>query len=338
MSIEMPSFAGEQYEKRMKKSILKQVCFGCLWMLFALSLTASASKIGSAPLPLADPYVFYENGQYFAYGTTGDEGIQVFTSRDLRTWSLHGWALRREESTATRWFWAPEVYHIGERYLMYFTGNQEIRAAWSDSPCGPFTEVTSGPLWKWNKGEYNIDNHLYIDTDGTPYIFFVETLQRASNIIYMARLSDDLTTILPQTSQIVIRPEQPWEMLDGLVNEGPYVIKHGDTYYLTYSGNGYTSQDYAIGVATADRITGPWTKVDYNPVLRRVHGLVGVGHHSFFRDKKGRLRIAFHAHKSTSKVHPRDMHIGFVEFRKNPTGGPDILYINPKKIIDCKMQ
>jgi len=284
------------------------------------------------PLTLADPYVFYENGTYYAYGTNSDAGIEVYTSRDLKAWEFNGVALRKEDTTSPKWFWAPEVYHLDGRYLMYFSGNEEARAAWSDGPSGPFVELKSGVLLP-GQGCVNIDNHLYIDDDGTPHIFLVEFNHHPG--VYQAKVEKDYTTIIKSTLHDAIHPEQPWECIRGLVNEGPFILKHKGTYYLTYSGNDYQSQDYAIGVALASDINGPWKKVDYNPVLHNCHGLTGVGHHSFFKDKRGRWRVAFHAHWDKEKIHPRHTHIGRVKFRKNPSGGPDILWIDPDDVIDC---
>ncbi len=303
-----------------------------IMLLFACMLGAEAQT--KKALSLADPYILYEDGVYYAYGTTSEEGIEVFTSKNLKEWENSGWALRREDTTSPKWFWAPEVYNINGRYLMYFSGNEQMRAAWSDSPMGPFKEIPSGMLYP---EERNIDHHLFIDDDGKPYIFFARFMD-GTITLHSCELASDLTTVNKESLRFVLRPEQEWERKDGVVNEGPFILKHKGTYYITHSGNGYTCQDYAIGAATSESIKGPWRKVDYNPILHNVKHLVGVGHHSFFRDKKGRLRIVFHAHKSTTEVHPRTTHIGFVKFKKNPDGGPDILTIDKKKITHCQLK
>ena len=49
----------------------------------------------------------------------------------------------------------------------------------------------------------------------------------------------------------------------------------------------------------------------------KVEDLVGTGHHTLFKDKSGALKIAFHAHYSTSSVHPRKLYIGDVYFDGN---------------------
>jgi hypothetical protein len=102
---------------------------------------------------------------------------------------------------------------------------------------------------------------------------------------------------------------------------------------MTYSGNGYTSKEYGIGCAVAESVGGLWKKSDRTPLLQKCGELVGVGHHSFFRDKEGNLRIVFHAHNSVSKVHPRHMYIGMAWFTEEEGKDPELVisqkYITP---------
>ena len=93
--------------------------------LFAALFKTNAQNTEVKPLPLADPYILTEDGVYYAYGTTGDSGIEVFSSTDLENWTRLGWALRKEDTSCPKWFWAPEVYRVNGRYLMYFSGNEK---------------------------------------------------------------------------------------------------------------------------------------------------------------------------------------------------------------------
>ena len=62
--------------------------------LFAL-LAGIVSSV-SAKVRLADPFIFYENGTYYAYGTFSSDGILVFTSKDLKKWTNKGLALNKK--------------------------------------------------------------------------------------------------------------------------------------------------------------------------------------------------------------------------------------------------
>ena len=70
-----------------------------------------------------------------------------------------------------------------------------------------------------------------------------------------------------------------------------------------------------------------------HPLLQKCGDLVGVGHHSFFKDKDGKLRIVFHAHNSTEKIHPRHMYIGTAWFKEEDGKVPELVidkeYITP---------
>ncbi|MBO7119374.1 MAG: family 43 glycosylhydrolase [Bacteroidaceae bacterium] len=284
-------------------------------LLLLLPLLASAEG-GKSQVPLADPYILLDGDTYYAYGTNDANGIRCYTSNDLRVWKYEGLALNKSNTTETQWFWAPEVYHIGDKYIMYYSANEHLYAATSSSPKGPFVQVGTYQMNSLISDEKCIDSHVFIDTDSTAYIFFVRFTD--GNCIWQAKLSDDFITPVAGTLRKCFAASQSWELKMGRVNEGPNVIKNGNRYFLTYSGNDYRSQDYAVGYAYTNNITsGTWTKFTSNPILRRWDDLVGTGHHSLFYDKDGALRIVFHAHNSTESVQSRLMYIGTMEFRNN---------------------
>lgn len=267
-------------------------------------------------VPLADPQVILYNGTYYAYGTHSDYGIEVYSSSDLKTWKNMGLALNKVDSYADRWFWAPEVYHIGNLFYMYYSADEHICVATSDSPTGPFVQKSKSPMLS----EKCIDSSLFID-DGKPYLFFVRF--NDGNNIWVAQLANDYQTILQETIHPCIHVSQSWEqnqIPEGRVNEGPFVYKHNGIYYMTYSANHYMSRNYGIGVATANDVMGKWIKADYNPILQRPKSLVGTGHDALFLDKNGVLRIVFHAHHDSKTIHPRLMYIGEVHFTQTKSG------------------
>ena len=271
---------------------------------------------GKSQIPLADPYILLDGDTYYAYGTNDANGIRCYTSDDLRVWKYEGLALNKTNTTETQWFWAPEVYRIGEKYIMYYSANEHLYAATAASPKGPFKQVGSYQMEKLLGSEKCIDSHVFIDEDSTAYIFFVRF--NDGNCIWQAKLSDDFITPVEGTLRKCFAASQSWELKMGRINEGPNVIKQGRRYYLTYSGNHYESQDYAVGYAyTTNIATGTWTKYNNNPILRRWDDLVGTGHHSLFYDKEGLLRIVFHTHNSTESIHSRLMYIGTMQFRNN---------------------
>ncbi len=314
-----------------------------LILLLSLALLANALACGSkytdpddiivpdatSPVQLADPFIMLDGDTYYAYGTHADAGIEVFTSNDLKEWTYKGLALQSKDVWADRWFWAPEVYKVNGKYYMYYSADEHICAAVSDSPLGPFTQKNKAPMIT---DEKCIDNSLFIDDDGKPYLIF-DRFNGGLNI-NVAELEDDLLTIKRGTVTPCIHMSQSWEKVYPTVNEGGFVIKHKGLYYMIYSANSYESPSYGIGCATAEKITGPWTKYEENPILQFPGNLQGVGHGTIFKDKEGQLRIVYHSHWSKTSIHPRIMHIGKVSFEN--VGGVDRMriskdYITPEQ-------
>ena len=259
---------------------------------YDLWLEALLPHLRDDRVPLADPFILYEKGTYYAYGTHSRVGITV---------------------AGKKFFWAPEVYRVGGRYVMYYSAETHVCAATADSPLGPFRQAEKKPILE--RG--GIDNSLFIDDDGRAWMVYVHFDK--GNVVWLTEMEKDGLHAKPGTARMVLRAEKGWEMMNPRcsVTEGPFIVKIDGTYVLTYSANDYRDRDYAVGVATARSLDGPWTKYAGNPILRRRFGLVGVGHHSLFKDADGKWRIVFHAHNDGGKdaIHPRRMYIAGIDFK-----------------------
>ncbi len=281
-------------------------------------------------ISFGDPFIMQYEGKYYAYGTLAPDGIAVFVSDDLKTWSVpkesrNGLALYKDDVYADHWFWAPEVYFVNDRFYMYFSANEHICVATSSSPLGPFKQEVKKPMLE---EERTIDNSLFIDDDGKPYLSFVRF--NDGNNVWIASLEDDLKTIKKETMTKCINVSQSWEEVWPRVIEGSFIVKHSGVYYMSYSANSYESPFYGVGFATSKNIFGPWEKYGGNPILQKPGDLVGVGHSAMFTDKDGQLRIVFHSHNSKTKIHPRRMHIGTVYFQDE--NGKDIMKVSDEII------
>ena len=80
------------------------------------------------PVLLGDPFIMLHDGTYYAYGTHADDGIEVYTSDDLKTWKYKGMALQKKDVWADRWFWAPEVYEVNGKF--YIITRQTSISVW----------------------------------------------------------------------------------------------------------------------------------------------------------------------------------------------------------------
>lgn len=289
---------------------MKKYLLFFLWCICCIGC-ASSAKVESDFLPIADPYVLLYEGKYYAYGTGGTvhgEGFVCFSSEDLKTWKREGQALRADDSYGTWGFWAPEVYYIEtqKKFYLFYSCEEHICVATADCPQGPFKQVVKKTIWN----EKSIDPSLFIDEDGTPYLYFVRFTN--GNVIWVAEMKEDLMSIKEETLTQCIQVGESWELSQDKptkVAEGPSILKKDDVYYLVYSANHFESQNYGVGYATSNTPKGPWKKYEGNPILQRVDGLVGTGHGAPFCTKDGSWKYIFHAHWNGMKVQPRTSYI-----------------------------
>ncbi len=279
------------------------------------------SVLNKGVFTLADPYILEDNGTFYMYGTLSRSGIIVCKSNNLRDWSdccgnaQFNLALYREDVWGEYNFWAPEVYKVGNKYVMTYTSEKHICYAESDSPCGPFVQRTKSPYLIDEEG---IDSSFFFDDSGHAYLCWDR--HSAQGGVYMAQMSDDLQSIQTETATWVLDVSyKSWENRDGWICEAPQVIKKNDAYYLIYSCNSYESQDYAVGYAVSNNPMGPYKKYSNNPILHKHGGYFGTGHASLLCSSKGDY-IVYHAHHSEDVVEPRMTLISPIEFVLNERG------------------
>lgn len=217
-----------------------------------------------------DPDVVEVDGTYYAYATnSATNNVQLATSRDLETWQyvaedplprLPGWVIPGKT-------WAPEVTALGPgRYVMYFTATnfqptvQCIGVATADDPLGPFTVQGEAMLVCPEEEGGAIDASTVRDEAGTLYLVWKNdgNCCGEDTWLQLAPLSADGLT-LTGAPQRLLKQTQEWE---GDVIEAPTILSREGRWYLFYSANFYGSPVYAIGLATADSLTGPWEKED----------------------------------------------------------------------------
>src|SRR5690606_3758585 len=125
-----------------------------------------------------------------------------------------------------------------------------IGVAVSDSPTGPFVDARGSALitnQMTPKGDHSwedIDPTVFTDDDGTTWIAW------GNRQAYIARLKPNMIEIDGPITEIT--PPH--------FEEGPWLHKRGDVYYLTYASlDRSTHTDERISYATAPSIQGPWT-------------------------------------------------------------------------------
>lgn len=294
---------------------------------------------------LGDPYILSaSDGHYYMYGTGGVEnGFGCYVSDDLAHWEYFGTAY--EGNTPGSWaascFWAPEVYERDGKYYMFFSANWKqnptneaenfrIGVAVSDSPTGPFMEMSDKPIF--DPGYPIIDANVLFESDGRCYLYYSRCCYKhpvksgisdwaqqqglfteiEESWVYGIELNPDFTGVIGEPV-LLLRPpvsmgdkQTEWEsrsVTSGEVNrrwtEGSFIIRHDNTYYMMYSANYFGGQNYAVGYATSTSPLGPFQKANNNPVLQkntRSGGKVsGTGHNSVTWSKDGKtLYCVYH--------------------------------------------
>lgn len=315
-------------------------------LLVAGSLSGQPAPAPDAGTPalktdFADPFVLGHGGRYLAYATNilqGRVNVPVAFSTDLATWNLmadpeHPTGLRDAMPELPSWAargatWAPEVFRIGNRFLLYFTarhrrrGQQCVGVAVSDGePRGPFVPHGSEPLVCQHDLGGTIDASPFRDSDGQLYLYYKNdgnhpSARRATEL-WAQRLAPDGLALAGEPVSL-LRNDAGWE---AHVVEAPFMVRRGAAYVLFFSANDFAWQrherlsSYATGYALCEGALGPCADAPANPILasrRQPHCLSGPGHPMVF-EADGREYVAFHAWATRGGCRPGDpvryMHI-----------------------------
>ena len=265
----------------------------------------------------ADPYSLLHDNTYYLYSTNDrDNGFRVFSSPDCVSWVERGHCLRKGDVMGEFNFWAPEVIERNGVFYMVYVSEEHLGVATATSPLGPFRQSEKSWLFDFKA----IDGHFFTDDDGVTYLYFVRFDH--GNVIWCAKMNDDLLSCDVSTLTFLLRAEEDWELRQSHIAEGPFVLKHKGLYYLTYSANHTKSPNYAVGYAVSESPFGPFRRADENPILCRTASVAGTGHHSFTTTLDGKdLLCVYHAHSRTEgDPYPRMTCVDRAAFVEDPCG------------------
>ena len=156
-----------------------------------------------------------------------------------------------------------------------------------------------------------IDASPFIDENGEKYLYFVQDLGdlHGESAICVIKMNSDWTPDYTQLKKLTVanayqigdsKSEQSYpDLVEGNVNEAPFMTKHGDKYYLMFSVNSYTSTAYSVRVAVSDSPMGPFRKLSREEggwlLYREGPWMSGTGHHSLVNNN-GTTFIVYHGH------------------------------------------
>ena len=276
----------------------------------------------------ADPSARVFNDTLYIYPSHDRDNAQwwdmvdwhVFSTTDMKTFTDHGVALSLDDiSWATEFAWAPDCVEKNGKYYFYFPTDQDnIGVAVSDKPYGPFKDPLGKPLLTRDTpgiiaDRDFIDPGLFIDDDGTAYLFV------GQNVVNAVVLNEDMISYSGEVKII--------EGVDHFF-EAVWVHKYEGNYYMSYSGKG------KILYAMSDNVLGPY---DFKgEILDEVNS--GTNHHSIV-EYKGQWYLFYHtADLALENIPPDSEERKYVQWRRSVC--VDSLFYNPdgtfQKVIPTK--
>ncbi|MGO9086119.1 MAG: arabinan endo-1,5-alpha-L-arabinosidase [Candidatus Sulfotelmatobacter sp.] len=284
-----------------------------------------------------DPSIAKDGDTWYLFGTANGPGrkgeLPIRCSQDLHHWRLCGSVFEKipdwimQQSPATKELWAPDIsYFNGEFHLYYafsvFGKNTSGIALLTNKTLNP-----SSPDFHWvDRGlvlrsrledDFNaIDPNLVIDEEGQPWLAFGSFWSGIK-----MRQIDPKTGLLSSTDVKLYslasrkRPQNPPPNPPGLPGdwqaiEAPFIVHHGDYFYLFVSFDlccRGTKSSYKTMVGRSRSVTGPYVDASGTPMLEGGGAplllgnsrWIGPGGESLLQQKDGDI-IVYHAYDATT--------------------------------------
>ncbi|HEX9919175.1 MAG TPA: glycoside hydrolase family 43 protein, partial [Pyrinomonadaceae bacterium] len=257
-----------------------------------------------------DPSVIRVGDDYWTTATSGNWApiFLIMHSRDLIRWETRGAVFTNRPAWAEKDFWSPELQQFGKRFYVYYTARRKdgplcVAVASAPEPQGPYTD--HGALVCQEIG--SIDAVATADETGDVYLIWKEdgNSRGKPTPIWAQKLSADGTKLVGSRKELFRNDQGTWE---GGVVEGSFVVRRGEWFYMFYSGNACCGRqcDYALGVARARKLLGPWEKNPANPILAENNVWQCPGHGSIVTDRQGKDYLLYHAYRKSAVA----FHIG----------------------------
>lgn len=286
----------------------------------------------------ADPFVTVVDGRYWSIQSSGT-GVTLRSSDSLASLGDAEpetiFSGGDEGSPCCEW-WAPEVHEIDGRWYVYVAAddgdndNHRTYVLEADAIDGPYSFAgrlqLPGNRWAIDATVFTAGDTRYVSWSGWP------GKNNGQQNLHLAELATP-TTVRGEPV-VVSEPRLDWETQAGtvgvLVNEGPAALVRDGKVFLTYSGSGCWTPDYAIGLLSADEDAdlldpGSWTK-DPEPLFAasEEEEQYGTGHHSFFTSPDGsQTWFAYHSVTSSEGSCGEDREISVQPLGEGPGGRPE---------------
>lgn len=246
-------------------------------LLSLCALTASAQNPAISAIYTPDPAPYVHGDKVYLF-VDHDEDDAVyfkmkdwllFSTEDMVNWTYLGtpvttetfsWAAQGDRA------WAAQAVERNGKWYWYLCcntadGKDALAVAVADNPQGPWRDAIGAPL---AIGFGFIDPTVFIDDDGTPYLFW------GNKGFWYGRLNDDMVSFVDGYKEVPgytnpasfgeLQSKMDWsigkERMMTQYEEGPWVTKRDGMYYAVYPAGGVPEY---MAYSTAPTIHGPWT-------------------------------------------------------------------------------
>jgi arabinan endo-1,5-alpha-L-arabinosidase len=314
-------------------------------MAAAVILMAAPGLFGQGPQALQlsgdypmthDPSIGREGSKYYVFATgfaPGGGQFAIRCSSNLTDWKLcghvfdaiPGWI--HEASPKTRELWAPDISFFQGKYRLYYAysafgvNTSGIALATND------TLDPTSPKYRWNdeglvlkstaSDDFNaIDPNIVFDEKGQPWLSFGSfwsgiKMRRIDAATGKTSASDPtLYSLASRAKPGNAEPAKPGLPPDWEAIEAPFIVRHGQFYYLFVSFDlccRGTRSSYRTMVGRSRHVTGPYVDAHGTPMLKgggtelltANSRWLGPGGESILQRKEGDI-IVFHAYDAAT--------------------------------------
>jgi beta-xylosidase len=251
-----------------------------------------------------DPTAMRIGHEYWAIATasSGQPSPPILRSPDLVHWSLAGSLFTNAPEWSTgRQLWGPWMVRDGDTYRVYYSARKKggrpcVTVGEAPGPLGPYTD--RGPLVC--QARASIDPSFVHNANGWPFLLWKENGDTQPSSIWTQPLGLDGLRLTGAAHRILIGDRGSWE--GGLV-EGPRIIRRHHWLYLFYSGGRCCAPSdckYALGVARAHGIYGPWSRAPQNPILKSDKNWKCPGHGAVLQTPSGHWWLLYNGYRASN--------------------------------------
>jgi arabinan endo-1,5-alpha-L-arabinosidase len=239
---------------------------------FDSKVSPQMAAFGSRGIHVHDPSTIVKCGDEFWIFYTG-RGVPSYHSKDLVKWepgprvftNAPAWTDQAVPKHRGSYFWAPDIIHLGDRYLLYYAVSTFGKRV---SAIGLATNPTLDPSnlkFQWTdcglvvqsatNDDFNtIDPAIFHDADGKLWLAFGSFWSGIK-----------LIQLDPKTGKRTALDSPMYSLAHNDSIEASYIYRHDDFYYLFVNWGlccRGTNSTYEIRTGRAKKITGPYFDAD----------------------------------------------------------------------------